>query len=56
MLELDKGKCMLCGGCSAVCPVEAIVVFDSYVEIDQEKCTSCGSCVKICPVGALELP
>lgn len=55
MIELDRDKCMVCGGCGAVCPESAIEVLDTYVEIDQSKCISCAACVKMCPVGALVL-
>ena len=48
-------KCIQCGLCVGVCPVNAIRLTENGIEIDVEKCTGCGICVKGCPVAALEL-
>ncbi len=49
----DPEKCMLCGGCPAVCPARCIEVFETVLVVDEQKCTDCGNCIKICPVGAM---
>ncbi len=53
---VDKEKCIGCGTCVAICPVEAIS-FDSNgkVEIDKSKCIHCGACQASCPVSAIDL-
>jgi ferredoxin len=55
-LTVNVDKCMLCGGCVAVCPPgNVLTLYETALEINQEKCTHCDSCVKICPMGALSL-
>ena len=44
--------CMHCSGCAAVCSVNAIIVYENFVDYDEKICTKCGNCIKICPVGA----
>jgi ferredoxin len=56
MVECDQDKCMFCGGCVAVCPKDAIIVYEARVEIDKEKCIDCGNCATVCPVGAMSKP
>lgn len=46
--------CGECGGCVAVCPVNAMYLSPTRLEIDGEVCTGCGDCIQACPVGALE--
>ena len=53
MVVLDPEKCMLCGGCAAVCPADCITVYEACLEIGSELCTDCGACIKICPMGAM---
>ena len=55
MIKIDKTKCIYCGGCTSVCPVNALELMETYIEVDQTKCIKCGSCVKFCPVGAITL-
>ena len=53
---IDKKKCISCGTCVAICPVEAIS-FDKTGKavIDRKKCIRCGSCQASCPVEAIDL-
>lgn len=46
-------KCMKCGACKDVCPVEAISEGDKQYAIDGEKCVDCGACCGECPVEAI---
>lgn len=55
MVDLEPDKCMLCGGCVAVCPTDCITVYEAWMDINQGDCTNCGACVKVCPVGAMEI-
>ncbi|MDY6788110.1 MAG: 4Fe-4S binding protein [candidate division WOR-3 bacterium] len=52
MIEAETIKCKLCGGCSAVCPVKAILIKEDSLEI-LPICTECRQCIEFCPSGAL---
>lgn len=53
---VDKKKCISCGTCVAICPVEAISFGeDGKAKIDRNKCIHCGSCEASCPVEAIKL-
>lgn len=54
-LECDRELCTLCGGCAPLCPVDALAVFETYLDIDRKRCTACGACAPGCPTGALRL-
>lgn len=45
-------KCIACGSCASVCPVECISEGDIYV-IDEDACIDCGSCQAECPTEAI---
>lgn len=49
-----KERCVVCGRCMEVCPVEAISL-NTCVQIDYKKCVGCGECVAVCPTGAITL-
>ena len=51
---IDKAKCIGCGACVSICPVEAISMVNGKVVIDPKKCISCGTCSAVCPVSAPE--
>lgn len=53
---IDKEKCISCGACLPVCPVNAIT-FDenSKAQIDPEICIKCHVCEGVCPVYAIEI-
>ena len=56
LIEVDSEKCVSCGACITLCPVEAITVAaDSSVVFDKEKCvgSTCSACVNACPVKAI---
>ncbi|MDD2227076.1 MAG: 4Fe-4S binding protein [Clostridia bacterium] len=53
---IDKNKCIACGSCVSVCPVNAIEFeADGKPQIIKEKCIKCGSCVAICPTQAITI-
>ena len=53
---IDKNKCIGCGTCVAICPVEAISFdVDGKAVIDTKKCIRCGACQASCPVEAIEI-
>ncbi len=55
VVKNNANKCLYCGACVGVCPVEALVLKDVRIIVDEKKCISCGACVKICPVAAMDL-
>lgn len=52
---VDETKCITCGACVAICPVEAIKIVNGKAKIDPKKCIACGSCERFCPVGAIKI-
>lgn len=56
MLKVDRDRCIDCGACVSICPVEAIEMGEDWVvRFDEEKCVGCGACVKACPMKAITL-
>jgi len=66
LLKLDRGKCIGCDLCVAVCPQESVELLPGLVEtgklvqrptvdIDPQTCNFCGECVIVCPVNALSM-
>jgi len=51
----DANKCVYCGACVGVCPVQALVLKDTKLIVDKQKCINCGACVTMCPVGAMQI-
>ena len=60
---IDKHKCIGCGKCTKVCPMEAIKVETSkednnrtnFAKLDENICLGCGVCVKNCPTNSINL-
>ncbi len=60
--QIIVDKCVGCGQCSSLCPVNAISLVnedktvtdsESRAKIDDKMCLGCGVCVNNCPTGAL---
>jgi uncharacterized protein (DUF362 family)/NAD-dependent dihydropyrimidine dehydrogenase PreA subunit len=49
-----KKKCIKCGICKGICPVDAIKM-DPYPKIDKNKCIHCYCCHETCPKAAMDL-
>ena len=65
-LAFDRGRCLGCDLCPAVCPQRAIQLVPGAVsegrltvrpsiDIDPARCNFCGECVVLCPTHALSL-
>jgi MinD superfamily P-loop ATPase len=57
LIEIDSEKCISCGACITLCPVEAITKDeDATVVFNQEKClgSTCSACVDACPARAIK--
>ncbi|GAW93163.1 DUF362 domain-containing protein [Calderihabitans maritimus] len=55
------GDCIACGGCSVVCPVDAIddgfgsgEGGDDALYSISDHCEECGLCLDVCPVEAIK--
>ena len=50
-----KYRCLGCGDCASVCPVDAICLQDGIARINREVCIGCGACAKACPKHIISL-
>ena len=55
LIICDKDKCIGCGDCLSICPVNAITFIKdelgfTYPKIDLKKCINCNQCKNICPI------
>ena len=56
LIEVDSEKCIHCGSCVTLCPVDAITFSEDFsVVFDKEKCvgSTCSACVDACPARAI---
>lgn len=55
-ISVDDNKCIQCGACYSLCPVDAIALDADYtLYFDSEKCISCGLCLDACPTRAISI-
>lgn len=55
-LRISQKKCISCGKCIKVCPVNAIAFSEEKkAKINPEICIGCGECMTVCPVKAIAL-
>ncbi len=55
MITIKHDGCILCVGCSSVCPTNAIEVIGTRMEHFADKCIDCALCVKACPANVIEM-
>ncbi|AEF96288.1 4Fe-4S binding protein [Methanotorris igneus] len=56
VIQKDEEKCIDCGSCVSLCPVDAIKMDEEFnVVFDDEKCIGCKSCIKACVVKAIKI-
>lgn len=53
MVKINIIKCINCGACVGVCPVNALILTEKGITFDKDKCINCGACIKICPANAV---
>lgn len=54
-IKVDKEKCISCGKCERVCPMNVEVAENSRKKKNATECILCMRCVDACPVKALKL-
>lgn len=57
LVEFDMDKCINCGSCVSLCPVDAITLDEnSSIVFNKDKCvgSTCSACVNACPVHAIK--
>jgi NAD-dependent dihydropyrimidine dehydrogenase PreA subunit len=48
-VKVDNEKCVGCGECVDICPVEVYELQDEKsVPVNEEECVGCESCVEVC--------
>ena len=53
--KILTSKCVMCGRCIEVCPIEAISEVNKKANIDQNKCIGCCDCIVACRYGAVSI-
>lgn len=54
-IKVDEEKCISCGKCKRVCPMNVDVTSNSRKRENATECILCAKCVEECPVKALKL-
>jgi NAD-dependent dihydropyrimidine dehydrogenase PreA subunit len=53
-VEVNAEKCVGCGECVDVCPVEVYELQDEKsVPVNADECLGCESCIEVCEEGAI---
>ena len=53
-VEVDSEKCVGCGECVEICPVDVFDLQDEKsVPVNEEECLGCESCVEVCEEEAI---
>lgn len=54
--EVDQEKCVGCGECVEVCPVDVYELQnEKSVVVNEDECLGCESCLEVCEEGAITL-
>ena len=53
-LEVDSEKCIGCGECVDICPVDVYEIQDEKsVPVNADECVGCESCIEVCEHDAI---
>lgn len=52
---VDSTRCIGCGACVDVCPVQALRLVNGLAEVDSTRCTACEACADTCPQHAISM-
>ena len=52
---VNEKKCITCGACVSICPVNAVTIVKGKAQINPKKCIKCGSCAQFCPMEAIQI-
>lgn len=53
---VDSARCVACGTCVKVCPMDAIhVAHGVSAQVAPDKCVGCGKCAKDCPADVIKI-
>lgn len=50
---VNQEKCIACGVCFKICPVDAIYWWNAKAKIDNNNCKKCGKCMETCKQEAI---
>ena len=53
-IKCDKSKCISCGKCKKVCPMDVDMTDNTRSRKNGTECILCFECVKVCPKNALK--
>lgn len=53
IVRIEATKCMGCGACIDVCPMEAIELVDGIAVVLTKRCSGCQACQSACPADAI---
>jgi ferredoxin len=56
MPVIDAGRCLHCGKCAAICPVEVLQSVNGAITVNNDVnfgCITCGQCMMVCPNGSI---
>ena len=55
-IEVDEEKCIGCGECVDICPVDVYEMQDEKsVPVNEEECIGCESCIEVCEQDAISV-
>ena len=55
-IKVDADKCVGCGECVDICPVEVFELQDGIsIPVNAEECVECECCIEVCEENAITL-